>query len=113
MKTQAAISQFAALSHELRYRAFRLLIDKAPDEISAGTLSNLLQAKPSTLSPHLARLDSAGLVTSRREGTHIFYRIQIEQVTALIDHLVKDCCGGNPSICIPSFEVQMKRNAAE
>lgn len=42
-------------------------------ECSVGTLVELVQSTPTAVSQHLAKLRLAGLVSTRREGTYVFY----------------------------------------
>ena len=58
-----------------------------------------LDVPPSTLSTHLAQLERAGLLRSRREQRRILYAVDIEGTTELVGFLVDDCCGGNPALC--------------
>ena len=47
----------------------------ASGELSVGDLSALVQCQIPNMSQHLAVLRSAGLVTTRRDGSTIFYRL--------------------------------------
>ena len=47
----------------------------ASGELSVGDLSSLVGCQVPNMSQHLAVLRTAGLVTSRREGSTIFYRL--------------------------------------
>ncbi|MFJ9676807.1 ArsR/SmtB family transcription factor [Streptomyces sp. NPDC101194] len=64
---------------------YRLLWTLSQRELPVSTLANLLGAHVAATSQHLARLRSAGLVTSRREGTRIFYRAAGTHVRALLE----------------------------
>ncbi len=94
-----AIARFAALAHEVRYKAFRLLASEGTNGVCAGDISKELDVSPSTLSPHLAQLERCGLLTKIREGTRIVYAINPDNVSELLDHLISDCCGGRPELC--------------
>ena len=53
-------------------------------EESVGRLAELVAVKPSVVSQHLAKLRLARLVTTRREGTRIFYSatdVHVRQLT--------------------------------
>ena len=90
---------FAALAHDLRLRAFRLLLNKSPHGLPAGQIALRLQVPASTLSTHLAQLERAGLLRSWREQQRILYAIDVEGTKGLIEFLIKDCCGGQPELC--------------
>ena len=51
------------------------------------------------MSFHLAHLNRAGLVTSRREGRPILYAADYRGMNALLTYLTEDCCQGRPEIC--------------
>jgi DNA-binding transcriptional ArsR family regulator len=52
----------------------------AVGELSVGDLSNRVGCQVPNMSQHLAVLRSAGLVTTRREGSTVFYRLADERV---------------------------------
>lgn len=96
-----AVSSLAALAHEGRLAAFRLLVQAGGEGLAAGDLARRLDMLPNTLSANLSILAGAGLVTSQREGRSIIYRAQYEAMRDLLAYLVEDCCGGSPEICGP------------
>ncbi|MEU8579365.1 ArsR/SmtB family transcription factor [Streptomyces abikoensis] len=63
----------------------RLLWALQRGEQSVGRLSELVGAHYAAVSQHLARLRAAGLVTSRRDGTRMYYRTADEQVPSLLE----------------------------
>jgi len=99
MKTPDAVQALAALSHATRLEAFRLLMREGAIGLPAGQIAERLEVAPSTLSPHLAQLERAGLATSSRDERRIFYAVNIEGMRALLAFLTEDCCGGHPEIC--------------
>ncbi|MEU5539234.1 metalloregulator ArsR/SmtB family transcription factor [Streptomyces sp. NPDC020362] len=66
----------------------RLLWALSERELPVGSLAELIEAHVAATSQHLAKLRAAGLVTSRREGTRIFYRAAGPQVRALLESAV-------------------------
>ena len=99
MEESNAAEALAALAHPTRLRAFRALVVAGPNGVAAGDLAAAAGVPASTLSSHLARLEHAGLVHSRRVSRHIFYAVQIEPVRALLGWLIEDCCAGRPELC--------------
>lgn len=99
MEQDTAIDAFAALAHPTRLAAFRLLVRRAPDGVPSLTIAEHLQAKPSTLSGHLAILKRAGLVTSVRHQREIRYGANIAAINSLVGFLLADCCGGKVRNC--------------
>jgi DNA-binding transcriptional ArsR family regulator len=90
---------FASLAHDLRLRVFRLLVGKAPDGLAAGQIALRLEVPASTLSTHLAQLERAGLLQSRRERQRVIYTINERGTKDLVAFLVNDCCDGRPELC--------------
>lgn len=103
MKTSEALAAFAALAQETRLAVFRLLVKIGPEELSAGDIARRLDVHAATLSSHLAQLERADLLRSRRVQRHIYYGVDYEGASALITFLTEDCCQGHPDICGPAF----------
>jgi ArsR family transcriptional regulator, arsenate/arsenite/antimonite-responsive transcriptional repressor len=101
MEMNNAVSSLAALAHEGRLAAFRLLVQAGGEGLAAGELARRLDMLPNTLSANLSILATAGLVTSQRDGRSIIYRAQYDAMRDLLAYLVEDCCGGSPEICAP------------
>jgi DNA-binding transcriptional ArsR family regulator len=99
VKTPDALQALAALSHATRLDVFRLLVAQGAIGLPAGQIALRLKVAPSTLSPHLAQLERAGLATSWRDERRIFYAVNIEGMRALLAFLTEDCCSGHPEIC--------------
>jgi len=64
---------FAALANPIRLRCLMLL--HANGELCVCELTHALKLAQPTISRHLAQLREAGLVSDRREGLWIHYRI--------------------------------------
>ena len=90
-KVQARL--FRALAHPVRLRILDVL---AQQEACVCHLTALLGQRQPYVSQQLAMLREAGLVTDRREGTLIYYRLADEHLARLIDEgkeLVRDLEG--------------------
>ncbi|HPA76492.1 MAG TPA: metalloregulator ArsR/SmtB family transcription factor [Deltaproteobacteria bacterium] len=59
-----------ALAHPVRIRVFEAL---AEEEKTAGDLVTITGEKEANTSRHLAVLRAAGLVSTRKEGLHVYY----------------------------------------
>lgn len=92
MDINKALIAFDALSQETRLRAFRILVEHGSQGAPAGSLSEALGIPHNTLSFHLAQMQNAGLVVSRREGRSIIYTANFDFFTGLIRFMVEDCC---------------------
>jgi ArsR family transcriptional regulator, arsenate/arsenite/antimonite-responsive transcriptional repressor len=95
MKEQAAVTALAALAQQARLRVFRALVGAAPQGLTPGALSALLDMPASTLSFHLKELVHSQLVAVQRDGRHLIYRPDIAQMNALLGYLTDHCCQGS------------------
>ena len=74
---------FKALAHPVRIRILELL---RTGEMTVSELQVLLEIEASSVvSQQLAVLRSRQLVTSRKEGTSVYYRVVDPQLFALLD----------------------------
>ncbi|RVQ68780.1 transcriptional regulator [Croceicoccus ponticola] len=94
MQANRVIRALAALAQEHRLAAFRLLVQAGEDGIAAGTLADMLDVPPSSMSFHLAQLANAGLVTQRRASRSIIYSADYAAMNGLMGYLTENCCGG-------------------
>jgi len=78
---------FKALSENVRLRILALL---ANGELCVCDLMAALELPQSTVSRHLAKLRSAGLVTGRRNGTWMHYRLADpkDELSRAINHII-------------------------
>ena len=72
MDLQAATQHLRLLSDPTRIRLL-LLLDR--EELSVAELAAITQLAQPRVSTHLARLKEAGLVSDRRDGVFVYYRI--------------------------------------
>jgi DNA-binding transcriptional ArsR family regulator len=91
--------QLAALGSPVRLAILRYVVQGGEDGTPAGDIQAKLAMPASTLSHHLERLSTAGLLTSHREGTFIFYRAEYAALRALTDYLWEDCCKRGQGTC--------------
>jgi DNA-binding transcriptional ArsR family regulator len=77
---------FRVLGHPARVRILELLHD---GERSVGSLQADLDLPSGGTSQHLAALRRTGLVTPRREGTSVFYRVEDERIFELL-HVARE-----------------------
>lgn len=67
---------FAALANDLRLRCLVLLLEH--QELCVCELTYAIGAAQPHVSRHLAQLREAGLVSDRREGLWVYYRVHAE-----------------------------------
>jgi DNA-binding transcriptional ArsR family regulator len=99
METPRALEARGALAHATRLAVFRCLVRQGPIGLPAGKIAEMLEVAPSTLSPHLAQLERAGLATSWRDERRIFYALDVAGTRRLLAFLTEECCGGHPELC--------------
>ena len=88
---------FAALSHDTRLRCMLLL--SAYRELCVCELTQAIGASQPHISRHLAHLREAGLVSDRRDGLWIHYRINPELpswVAALVKQTTRGLSNQDP-----------------
>jgi ArsR family transcriptional regulator len=86
------IEALAALAHEYRLAIFRMLIEWAPDGLSAGAIADRLGVGPSSLTFHLQYLQRAGLLTQRRRSRQLIYAANFDGMNNLVSFLMRNCC---------------------
>jgi protein-tyrosine-phosphatase/DNA-binding transcriptional ArsR family regulator len=92
LNSDDAVRIFAALAQIWRLEVFRLLVRYLPYGLSAGDIARLVALPHNTLSTHLAILEQAGLVRSRREGRSIIFAAVRDRADELAVFLNEDCC---------------------
>jgi DNA-binding transcriptional ArsR family regulator len=78
---------FKALAEENRLKIVGLL---AQGPHSVGELAEVLGLGTSTVSHHLSRLASAGLVTARADGHYYMYSLQLETLREMAQRLLHE-----------------------
>ena len=91
--------QLSALGHPVRLAILRRVVQSGPEGTPAGDIQAEVDIPASTLSHHLERLASAGLVTTRRDGTFIFYSPDFGVLRQLTAYLWEDCCKKGKGCC--------------
>lgn len=75
-------AMFKALGDPVRLRLFSLVASNAQGEACVCDISDVGVSQP-TVSHHLKKLKEAGLLTSERRGTWVYYRVAPEVVAAM------------------------------
>lgn len=97
MKLETAAKRLAELGHPSRLAIFRHLVRCGPEGCPVGELQKTLGIPGSTLSHHLARLVSVGLVEQRRDGRTLHCLPVYDALEQVIDYLTRECCAGSCS----------------
>lgn len=116
MKSQEAVVALAALAQESRLALFRLLVKRGPEGYTPGEIIGLLDIPAPTLSFHLKTLSAAGLISSRREGRHLFYSANFDTMSGVIGFLTDHCCSlatdCSAGSCTPNAKPISRRKSA-
>lgn len=90
MKTPKVLRVLTALSQETRLGIFRLLIQEGPEGLPAGTIAEILQVPPATLSFHLSHLADAGVLKAHKKGRTVVYTAKNKTIKNLMKHLTEN-----------------------
>lgn len=95
-----AAAAFAALGSEQRLTVLRALVRAGPEGLSIGELGNRTQVSGSTLTHHMKILAASGLVEQSRQGRQIIcIAAAYDEVQALSEYLLTECCADAGSAC--------------
>lgn len=92
MQIDIAAKKLAELGHTTRLQIFRQLIRAGEQGVPVGELQSALGVPGSTLSHHINRLVSVGLVVQHREGRTLYCIPQYNALDDLISFLQEECC---------------------
>ena len=86
---KAATKAFRALADPTRRQ---ILQELKKGELSAGEISACFTISGPSISRHLSILKNAELVSERREGNRIFYRLEPEQIALTVGDFLSAVC---------------------
>src|SRR6201997_2356101 len=89
---------FSAMGTEPRLRIMQLLLTAHPDGLVVGEIQTELEIPNSTLSHHLEKLKTEGLIEVQREGTFLRYTANTEALQELLQFLYAECCTRNKAV---------------
>jgi len=69
------------------FRGGKMTIERATDEICVGNLEELLNVSQSSASQHLAHLRNSGIVSSRKNGKQVCYKVSEESIKDILKAL--------------------------
>lgn len=98
MEKALALTALSALANAARLDLLRLLIGKGDQGMAAGEIGRSIGLSASLLSFHLAALESAGLIGSRKQARNVIYAVDTAQLGALMSYLLNDCCMDHPEV---------------
>jgi ArsR family transcriptional regulator, arsenate/arsenite/antimonite-responsive transcriptional repressor len=89
---------FSALGTEPRLRIMQLLLTAHPEGLVVSDIQGELEIPNSTLSHHLDKLKTEGLVEVQREGTFLRYTANTTALQELLQFLYAECCTRNQAL---------------
>jgi ArsR family transcriptional regulator len=89
---------FSAMGTEARLRIMQVLLSAHPEGLVVGEIQEELDIPNSTLSHHLDKLKSEGLVQVRRESTFLRYTANTDALQELLQFLYAECCTRNKAV---------------
>ena len=92
MENELAAKRLAELGHNTRLLIFRYLVRVGDEGVPVGQIQSQLGIPNSTLSHHINRLVSAGLIRQVRESRTLYCVPQFAVLQELIDFLQAECC---------------------
>ncbi len=94
MEHELAAKCLAELGNTTRLSIYRYLVKAGREGVPVGQIQKALQVPDSTLSHHIRRLVSVGLVQQQRESRTLYCTPRYETLEALILFLQSECCAG-------------------
>ena len=89
---------FSAMGTEPRLRIMQLLLTAHPEGLVVSDIQGELEIPNSTLSHHLDKLRTEGLVEVQREGTFLRYTANTAALQELLQFLYAECCTRNQAL---------------
>ncbi len=89
---------FSAMGTEPRLRIMQLLLTAHPEGLVVSEIQDELGIPNSTLSHHLDKLRTEGLVEVQREGTFLRYTADTGALQELLQFLYAECCTRNKAV---------------
>jgi DNA-binding transcriptional ArsR family regulator len=89
---------FAAMGTEPRLYIMRLLLSAHPKGMTVGDIQAELGIPNSTLSHHLEKLRTEGLVKVRRQGPFLWHTADTDALQEILGFLYAECCTRNRAV---------------
>lgn len=101
-----AAHMLGLLSHETRLHIVLVLTQ---GEAAVGELCGALELPQSNVSHHLRILRDAGLVSDRRDGQFVIYRINVPAWRMIADGFFDYLLEGEDSVMLQNFRIERAR----
>jgi ArsR family transcriptional regulator, arsenate/arsenite/antimonite-responsive transcriptional repressor len=90
MHTAECVRRLSALAQETRLNTVKFLSRVGPEGCPTGAITRQLGVRPSTMSNHLRLLLQAGLITQKRIGRQLIYKVSPATVHEVLTCLTTD-----------------------
>ena len=94
MDLETASKRLAELGNQTRLSIFRYLVKTGPEGVPVGQIQKEIGIPGSTLSHHINRLVSVGLIRQIRDSRILYCVPQYEALEEVIKFLLSECCAG-------------------
>jgi ArsR family transcriptional regulator len=104
MDNAEVINALRALAHERRLDIYRLLVERGPEGLAAGTIGERVGLLPSSLTFHLQALQRARLIRQVRASRQLIYSADFAVMNGLVGYLTDNCCSRGDACataCVP------------
>jgi len=93
-KLEITSKRLAELGNKTRLSIFRYLVKVGPEGAPVGQIQKEIGIPGSTLSHHISRLVSVGLIQQVRESRILYCIPQYKALEEVITFLLSECCAG-------------------
>jgi ArsR family transcriptional regulator, arsenate/arsenite/antimonite-responsive transcriptional repressor len=100
------LAALSALAHDTRLDLIRRLVRAGEAGMPAGQIAQALGLAAPRLSFHLAALEQAGLIRSRRVARNVIYSVDTRAIGQTLGFLLNDCCCDHPDVRAACTEAQ-------
>ena len=94
MELELAAKRLAELGNTTRLSIFRYLVKTGHEGAPVGQIQNEIGIPASTLSHHINRLVSVGLIRQVRDSRILYCIPQFDALEDVIKFLMSECCSG-------------------
>ncbi|MEJ8571067.1 metalloregulator ArsR/SmtB family transcription factor [Microbaculum marinum] len=92
MNSHDVAARLEALGNPTRLEIVRILVRTGSRGLPVGDLRRRIGIAASTLSHHLAKLVTVGLISQERQATTLICRAELKTMQETADYLISECC---------------------
>ncbi|MBV7380412.1 ArsR/SmtB family transcription factor [Maritimibacter dapengensis] len=92
MTPALASAGFSAIGSEARLAVLKSLVRAGEDGLNISDIRDKTGIAPTTLAHHIRSLVGGGLVTQEKRGRETINRADFDQLRALADYILEECC---------------------